>query len=107
MKKNLNKKFAFVYVTCPTKIAAKKIAAQLVRRKLCACANISGPINSIYRWQGHIHSDREYVLLLKSELKIFSQIEKAIKKIHPYKTPCIVALPIVCGSKDYLDWLLG
>lgn len=111
MRKNKNiilkNKFIFIYVTCPEKNVAEKIATVLVRKKLCACANIFSPVKSIYRWQGKVQSDQEQVLILKTELKKFSQIERTIKKLHPYECPCIVALPLVRGSKGYLNWLMA
>ena len=97
--------FVFIYVTCPTLTIAKKIANQLVEDRRVACANILPEMQSIYRWEGRLHLDREVVLILKTRKSLFGAVERAIKKMHPYKVPCIVALPLVRGERGYLKWL--
>lgn len=98
-------KFIFIYVTCPSLKVAKQIANKAIENKTAACANILPAMQSIYRWQGRTHTDREVVLILKTTTNKFKANEKLIKATHPYECPCIVALPVAQGSKKYLEWL--
>lgn len=84
---------------------AKSIADHLVKNKLAACVQIIGPIESIYRWKGKIERSKEWLCLIKAKAGSFEKIERAIKKLHPYEVPEIVAAPIVHGSAEYLKWL--
>ena len=84
---------------------AEKIAAELIRMKLAACTQILGPVNSSYWWNGNIETANEWICVIKSKRSLYSQIERVIKKLHPYQVPEILALPVVEGSKDYLKWL--
>jgi periplasmic divalent cation tolerance protein len=66
---------------------------------------IVGPITSIYRWKGNIETAEEWQCVIKSRKDLYEEIETAIKAIHPYEVPEIIAVPIVAGSGDYLEWL--
>lgn len=101
----MNKSFIFIYVTCPNKKLALKIADQLLRKKWIACANILPQMESLYRWQGRLQKDREVILILKTKKALFEKVEKLVLKLHVYECPCIVALPISQGTKKYLNWL--
>lgn len=81
------------------------IARHLVEEKLAACVQISGPIESIYRWKGKVEGTAEFLCLVKTREDLFAQVETAIKKRHSYQTPEIIAVPIVRGSTEYLSWL--
>ena len=94
----------FIYITCKNKREAKKIGSALVKKRLAACCNLF-PIESIYRWQGKIVSDKEVVLVVKTLKKNFKRAEKEVKKIHSYKTPCILEILIKRGNLKYLNWL--
>jgi periplasmic divalent cation tolerance protein len=96
----------FVYITCKNKIEAKKIGLFLVKKRLAACCNIF-PIESIYWWQGKILNDKEVVLIVKTLKRNFKKVEKEVKKLHSYKVPCILEIPIRNGDSDYLKWLQG
>ncbi|HVO66633.1 MAG TPA: divalent-cation tolerance protein CutA [Syntrophales bacterium] len=96
-----------VLTTTGRKEDAEKIAMTLVERKLAACVQILGPITSTYRWKGNIEAAEEWQCVIKSRKDLYKDIEKAIKSIHPYEVPEIIATPIIAGSKDYLDWLQG
>lgn len=84
---------------------AERIAKTLVQRRLAACVQIVGTISSIYRWKSKIEKAEEWLCQIKSEETLYHEVEEAIKKIHPYKIPEIVATPIVAGSKEYFRWL--
>lgn len=94
-----------ISTTTETKEQAQEIAKYLVEQKLAACVQISGPIESTYRWKGNVETAGEYLCLVKTLASLFKKVESAIKKLHPYETPEIIAIPIVKGSKEYLNWL--
>ena len=84
---------------------ASQIAETLVARKLAACVNIVKGVESVYQWQGGIERDKEVLLLIKTRQMLFSQVEKAIQELHNYELPEIIAVPIVTGEKNYLNWI--
>jgi periplasmic divalent cation tolerance protein len=95
-----------VLVTCGSAKEARRIARSLVEQRLAACVNILGvPVRSIYRWKGRVESARESLLIIKSSRKRFAALQGAIRKLHCYDVPEIIALPIERGSCDYLAWL--
>jgi len=95
-----------VLVTCGSAREARRIARALVERRLAACANIlAAPVGSVYRWKGKVESAREFLLVIKSSRRNFTAIEKAVRALHSYDVPEIVALPIAVGSRDYLAWI--
>ena len=94
-----------ILVTAASKKECRKIARHLVESKLAACVNISQPIESVYRWQGKISTDREYQLFIKSTRELFPEIKSAISMLHSYHTPEIICLPIIDGSRNYLQWI--
>ena len=91
------------YVTCSNKKEAKRIGRVLVEKRLAGCVNIF-PIESIYKWKGKIVADKEVVLIIKTFAKNFKKIEKLVKKLHSYQTPCILSIAVNKVSKDYFDW---
>lgn len=97
--------FIQVMTTTETKEQAQSIARHLVEEKLAACVQITGAIESSYRWRGKVEITQEWLCLIKTREDLFLQVESAIKKLHSYDTPEIIAVPIVKGSKEYLSWL--
>ena len=92
-------------ITAPNHDEAATIAELLVSRRLAACVQLLPQIQSIYIWENQIERNSEVLLLAKSARSHFAQLEAAVRAIHSYETPEIVALPIVAGSEAYLDWL--
>jgi len=92
------------YVTCKNTAEDRKIATAVVKGKLASCANIIPTIESVYSWNGELHNDTETLLLLKTFDTLFPKIEKTIKTLHSYETPCIIAIPVTHASKDYVAW---
>ena len=84
---------------------AEQIAKMLVEKRLAACVQVLGPITSTYWWQGKMETTTEWLCLIKSRRALYEELERAIKEIHPYETPEIIAVPILAGSKEYLAWL--
>jgi periplasmic divalent cation tolerance protein len=99
------KSYIQISTTTETKKEAQKIAQYLVGQKLAACVQISGPVTTTYRWKGKEETAKEWLCLIKTQGNLFDKVEDAIKKLHPYETPEIIAVPIVKGSKEYLKWL--
>ncbi|MDI6724125.1 MAG: divalent-cation tolerance protein CutA [Methanobacterium sp.] len=97
--------YALVYITTSGKEESKKIGNMLVNEKLAACVNIIASIESIYLWKGEIEDDKESLLIAKTKADNIDKIIKRVKEIHSYETPAILAIPIIEGSKDYLDYL--
>ncbi|MBN1380226.1 MAG: divalent-cation tolerance protein CutA [Deltaproteobacteria bacterium] len=97
--------FVIITTTTDQRKDAEKIARILIEKKLAACVQIAGPVTSIYPWKGKIETADEWQCVIKSRADLFGQIEAAIKSIHPYETPEIIAVPVDNGSKDYLDWM--
>jgi len=94
-----------VFMTTATKQEAQKIAHSLLEKRLIACANILGPVDSEFWWQGKIEKAKEFLVLMKSDEKLFEKLSQAIKEVHSYEVPEILALPIVKGWPPYLEWL--
>ncbi|HLI21282.1 MAG TPA: divalent-cation tolerance protein CutA [Stellaceae bacterium] len=96
----------FVYVTAADAEEAKKLGRQLVEEKLAACANILPGATSIFRWQDQLEEASEAILILKTtEMKLESLIER-VRALHSYDCPCIEALPVVDGNRDFLEWVV-
>lgn len=96
--------YAVVLVTTASEAQAQEIARVLLLEKLAACINIF-PVNSLYIWQGELTSDDEWQLLIKTNLNQFDLLSQKIKELHTYEVPEIIALPIINGSKSYLNWI--
>jgi periplasmic divalent cation tolerance protein len=94
-----------ILVTAASKKECRKIAKHLVESKLAACVNITQHVESIYRWEGKISNDREHLLFIKSTRALFPEIKTAISRLHSYHTPEIICLPIIEGSRNYLQWV--
>jgi periplasmic divalent cation tolerance protein len=84
---------------------AARIGRALVEERLAACANIVGPVRSIYRWRGAIEDAREFMLIIKTQARLFDRLASRVKELHSYETPEIIALPLSAGWKPYLDWI--
>lgn len=94
-----------VLVTCGSEEEALRIANALVEGHLAACVNLVSPIRSIYRWEGKIWDEKEWLLIIKTQKKRFQELEKKVKSLHSYSVPEIISLPIVKGSSSYLKWI--
>jgi periplasmic divalent cation tolerance protein len=96
-----------LYTTWPDAETAEAFGRLAVESRLAACANVLGPMRSIYRWDGAIHCDSETPMLLKTTPAVLESLRDLILKHHPYATPCVLALPtdpLGCNPR-YSDWL--
>ena len=94
-----------VLTTAGSEEEAGRIASALVERRLAACVQVVGPVTSRYRWQGAVEEEREWQCLAKTTRAAYPRIEAAIRELHSYEEPEIVAAPIVAGSAGYLAWI--
>ena len=95
-----------VLVTCNSVREGRKIGRALVEARLAACVNVlQTPIESIYRWKGSVDTAKEFLLIIKTSRARLKALEAAVKRLHSYDVPEIIALPIEKGSQDYLAWL--
>jgi len=97
--------FVVVLVTTADAEEGARLGRTLVEERLAACANLVGPIRSIYRWQGAVEEAGEHLVLLKARAADVAALETRVRALHSYEVPEVVALPIVAGSAPYLAWL--
>ncbi len=95
-----------VLITAPSAEVGHQIASALVESRLAACVNILSPVRSIYRWQGQVMDEQEVLLLVKTRASLVeSQLIPAVRRLHPYETPEVIALTVTAGLPEYLAWL--
>lgn len=94
-----------VLITVPSLEVGEEISTCLVEKKLAACVNIIQGISSIYQWQGNIEKDEENLLIVKTQIGLLDQVIAEVSDTHPYDLPEVIALPIIAGSQDYLNWI--
>ena len=98
-------KAAWLYMTAETRDEAQAIGRALVEERLVACANILGPMDSVYWWDGAVKSETEVAFIVKTRATLVDQVVARVTEMHSYDCPCIVALPIEGGNPDYLAWI--
>ena len=102
----MNVEYIIVLITCPNNEVSEEVANALLDQKLAACVNMMTPVTSLYTWEGEINRDEEMLLIVKSRADLFEKdLIPAVKAVHPYDVPEIIALPIIMGSEDYLGWI--
>jgi len=93
-----------IYVTTPPD-QASKIAHHLVKNRLAACVNVVPEIRSVYRWDDSVEEDHECLLVIKSTKVMYEAVSLAVREMHPYSVPEIIALPLIDGFDGYLRWV--
>ena len=99
--------FLQVFVTIDDKEKAYALCKEVVDKRLAACAQVLGPIQSIYWWQGKVEDSEEWLILMKTSQDRYAELERTVISLHPYDTPEVIAIPILKGSEKYLKWLVG
>jgi periplasmic divalent cation tolerance protein len=94
-----------VFTNLPNRQAALELARELVARRLAACVNVLDGCTSVYRWDGAVEEAAEVPVLLKTRAARYPEVEAAIRELHPYELPEIIAVPVVRGLPEYLDWV--
>jgi periplasmic divalent cation tolerance protein len=101
----MNSSYIIVFMTAKDYEEAQKISQFLLEKKLIACANIIKEISSFFWWEGKIDQASEAVIIAKSQRSLFPGIIEAVKKVHSYQVPEILAMPVLAGNPDYLSWI--
>jgi len=94
-----------ILTNLPDSESAFNLARALVQRRLAACVNVLAPATSFFRWEGREEQAAEVPVLIKSTRERWPALESAIRELHPYSTPEIIALPVVAGLESYLGWV--
>ncbi len=97
--------YVVVLVTAPTREQAEHIAESIVQERLAACATVVPNSTSVYRWEGAVHKDQEALLLIKTRAALFPALAARVQQLHSYQVPEIIALDVVAGAQNYLQWL--
>jgi len=97
--------FIAVHSTCENRETLARIATDLVENRLAACVQISGPVESIYVWNGSQQTGQEWLLVAKTSRSMFGQVSQRIRSIHTYDVPEIIAVPLVQVSESYQAWM--
>jgi periplasmic divalent cation tolerance protein len=96
-----------VLTTVADRAAAGALAHALLERRLAACVNIGAPVDSLYHWRGRIETGQEVPLTIKTRASLYDKVEAAIRELHGYELPEIIAVPICRGHGPYIGWLEG
>lgn len=100
-----NEKNVVIYITTGTDEEAQKVAEALLEKRKAACVNILSGVRSIFWWQGKLDSAQEILLIVKTKASLVNEIVGLVREVHSYDVPEIIALPIVGGNRDYLEWI--
>ena len=94
-----------VVSTCETESDAERLAIALVEARVAACVSVVPRLRSFYHWKGAIEISSECMLMIKTSRELFPALQTEIARIHPYAVPELLALPVVAGAENYLNWL--
>lgn len=94
-----------VLITAGSQEEAETIAGDLVSEMLAACVNIIPGVTSVYRWEGKVQRDQEWLLVAKSRRAVLDELVQRVQALHSYDVPEVIALPIEGGSDPYLRWI--
>ena len=94
-----------VLITAKNARECARIARHLLDKRLIACANLVPQVRSLYRWKGKIADEKECWMILKSRRELFPAIQAEVETLHSYHVPEVIALPIIDGSPNYLNWI--
>lgn len=106
MAKRKSGDYVVVLVTCGSAREARRIARGIVARRFAACVSIPrAQVDSVYRWKGKVEEARESLLIIKTARERLAALQAEVERLHSYDVPEFIALPIVAGSRAYLDWI--
>jgi periplasmic divalent cation tolerance protein len=97
--------YIVVLATFSSREEAERVANVLLQKRLIACANVLGPVSSLFWWSGNLDNAEEFLAIMKSRKVLFGEIAREVKALHSYAIPEIIALPIVAGYEPYLSWV--
>ncbi|HEX8395895.1 MAG TPA: divalent-cation tolerance protein CutA [Pyrinomonadaceae bacterium] len=99
-------KAVIVFMTAPKREEAERLAEIIINERLAACVQILPEITSFYHWQGKIERDLEVLMLAKTTIDKFPELEKTVRENHSYEVPEIIAVPAEAVSAPYFNWLI-
>lgn len=94
-----------VETTVDSRDGAERLARSVVEHRLAACAQVSGPITSFYRWEGRVRADEEWTVVVKTAADRLDELTAHLGEVHPYDVPEVVAVPVTGGNPAYLEWV--
>jgi len=94
-----------VLSTCATADDADRLARALVQEQLAACVSVVPRVRSYYRWKGALENADEFLLIIKTSRDLFAALNSELEKLHPFEVPEVIAMPVVAGAENYLNWL--
>jgi periplasmic divalent cation tolerance protein len=97
--------YLIVFMTASNREEAVKIVRVLLEERLIACGNVVDSVSSFFWWRGKIEEEKEALVIMKSDERLFKKLSKRVTELHSYDVPEILALPIADGSSSYLEWL--
>ncbi len=100
-----NDQMLVILITTGTEKEAQRIADVLLKHRRAACVNIVPTVSSLFWWEGKIDSDRESLLIVKTRASVLKELVGLVREVHSYDVPEIIALPILGGNPDYLEWI--
>ncbi|OEV02672.1 divalent-cation tolerance protein CutA [Streptomyces oceani] len=95
-----------VLTTTDSAAAAEALARGAVERRVAACAQLNGPVTSVFRWEGAVRTEPEWQVLFKTSVAAYAALEAYIREAHDYEVPEIIATPVSHGGADYQDWVV-
>ncbi|RLB26785.1 MAG: divalent-cation tolerance protein CutA [Deltaproteobacteria bacterium] len=100
-----NRENVVIFITTGTDDEARRIANMLLNQKKVACVNILPKVRSLFWWQDKLDSAQESLLIVKTRASLLSEIVSMVREVHSYDVPEVIALPIIGGNPDYLEWI--
>ncbi len=97
--------YRLVFCTCPDAESAETLARRLVETALAACVNIVPGLLSVYKWQGKLEGATEQLLIIKTRVEAYPELESTICSNHPYEVPEVISVPVDAGLPSYLEWI--
>jgi len=97
--------YTVLFITTANTEEAQRISSMLLNQKKAACVNIVPKVSSLFWWQDKLDSAQESLLIVKTKTSLINEVVTLVREIHSYDIPEIIALPIVGGNQDYLDWI--
>jgi len=102
---NGNTDFVVLIITTTNAEEAQHISKALLDQRKAASVNIVPRVNSLFWWHGQINSAEENLLVVKTKTSLLNEVVRLVRENHSYEIPAVIALPIVGGNQDYLDWI--
>ena len=97
---------AIIYSPCPSEELAKEIGTKLLEEGLAACINILPGMRSLYRWEGNLCDEKEWLMLAKAPADKAQELQARVAVLHPYECPCVLTLPVTDAHSPFTQWVI-